>query len=133
MRVKSILTDTDTYTRVGSNFPAGKFGESEIQWKSVVCPKQSPHKRLFVEVVPVHGENHQNFPRNCSDRKSPSQVKIKELTNKISTESKVPKVVTSAMVLSDLKEGNTNIWLRESLLRGKLWALFWICVFTSMV
>ena len=27
----------------------------------VVCPKQS-HKRLFVEVVPVHGQNHQNFP-----------------------------------------------------------------------
>ena len=27
----------------------------------VECPKQS-HKRLFVEVVPVHGQNHQNFP-----------------------------------------------------------------------
>ena len=41
----------------------------------VVCPKQS-NKRLFVEVVPVHGQNDQNFPQDCSDRKSQAQVKI---------------------------------------------------------
>ena len=40
----------------------------------VVCPKQS-NKRLFVEVVPVHGQNDQNFPQDCSDRKSQPQVK----------------------------------------------------------
>lgn len=81
MRAKSSLTERhNKHTRVGANFPAGKFGESEIQWnqRSVVCPKQS-HKRIFVEVVPVHGQNYQNFPQDCSDRKSRSQVKIKEM------------------------------------------------------
>ena len=74
MRAKSSLTDRHTHAS-GQISPRRNFRKMKFNGTNgrSVCPKQS-HKRFFVEVVPGHGQNYQNFPQDCSDGKSQPQV-----------------------------------------------------------